>query len=129
MSEQNTDVTADEMIEAVLFDEEGNRHSDKEIAEMLFKAVHTAATIAEFSFLLTQLVIDAEAEEKPLHPSEIGFATFSSPEATEPDQTGTMLSLAKALEEYMTEIGIAPKIASSETARKEEFVDASRVIH
>lgn len=129
MTEQNTTETTDEMIEAALFDEEGNRLSDKEIAEMLIKAIHTAATIAEFSFLLTQLVIDAEAEEEPLHPSEIGFAAFSSPEVTEPDQTGTMLSLAKALEEYMTEHGIAHKIADSETARKEEFVDASRVLH
>lgn len=117
------------MIKAALYDEEGNRHSDEELAKMLFQALYTTTTIVESTALLAQLIIDAEKEGAPLYPSQIGFAAFSSPEATEPDQTGTMLSLAKALEKYVAESGIAPKIASSEVMRKEEFVDASRVLH
>lgn len=129
MSEQNTDVITDKMIKAALYDEEGNRHTDKELAEMLFNAINTVSAIAASTALLTRLIVDAEEEGAPLYPSQIGFADFSSPEATEPAQIGTMLSLAKALEEYVTELGIAPKIASSEVMRKEEFVDASRVLH
>ena len=129
MSEQNTDATTDEMVKAVLFDEEGNRYSDKEIAEMLFEAAHTVVTIAEFSALLVELVIDAEAEEKPLYPSEIGFVTFSSSDATNPDQSGTLLHLAEALKGYMTEHQTAPQFVDSEAVVTEESTDASRVIH
>lgn len=137
MTEQNTpentdeitDEITDEMIQAALFDEEGNRHSDEEVAQMLYKAVHTATTIAEFTALLAELIIDAEEEEKPIHPSQIGFAIFSSPDATEPNQSGTMLGLAQALKEYITKLGISPKIASSEVARKDEAAGAFRVLH
>lgn len=129
MSEQNTPEITDKMIQAALFDEEGNRYSDEEVTQMLYKAVHTATTIAEYTALLVELVIDAEEEEKPVHPSLIGFATFPSPDATEPNQSGTMLGLAQALKEYITELGISPKIASSEVARKDEATGAFRVLH
>lgn len=129
MTEQNTPEITDEMIQTALYDEEGNRHSDEEVALMLYKAFHTAKTIAEFTALLVELIIDAEEEEKPILPSQIGFATFSSPDATEPNQSGTMLGLAQALKEYMTELGISPKIANSGVARKEEAAGAFRVLH
>lgn len=129
MSEQNTPESTDKMIQSALFDEEGNRHSDEEVARMLYKAVDIATTIAEYTALLVELIIDAEEEEKPVHPSQIGFATFSSPDATEPNESGTMLGLAQALKEYMTELGISPKIASSEVVRKDEATGAFRVLH
>ena len=129
MSEQNTPEITDEMIQVALFDEEGNRHTDKEVTQMLYKAVHTATTIAEFTTLLVELIIDAEKEEKPIHPSQIGFATFPFPGATEPNLSGTMLSLAQALKEYMAELGISPKIANPEVVRKDETTGAFRVLH
>ena len=129
MSEQNIPEITDEMVKAALFDEEGNRHTDKEITQMLFKAVHTATTVAEFTTLLVELVIDAESEEKPLFPSEIGFATFSSPGMTEPDQSGSMLELAKGLKGFLSELGISPKIVSSEVERREESTGDFRVLH
>lgn len=129
MSEQNTPEITDKMIQAALFDEEGNRHSDEEVTLMLYKAVDIATTIAEHTALLVELITDAEEEEKPVHPSQIGFATFSTPDATEPNQSGTMLSLAQALKEYITELNLSPKIASSEVARKDEATGAFRVLH
>ena len=129
MTDNNSPEITDEMIKAALHDEEGNRHTDKEIAQMLFKAVHTATTIAKYTTLLAELVTDAEAEEKPLHPSEIGFATFSSPGMTEPDQSGSMLELAKGLKGFLSELGIYPKIVSSEVERREESTGNFRVIH
>lgn len=129
MSKQNTFEITDEMIQAALFDEEGNRHSDEEVAQMLYKAVHTTTTIAEATTLLVELIIDAEKKEKPSHPSQIGFAAFSSPNATEPNQSGTMLGFAQALKEYMTELGISPKIARSGVARKDEATGAFRALH
>ena len=129
MTDNNSPEITDEMIKAALYDEEGNRHTDKEIAQMLFKAVHTATTIAKYTTLLAELVSDAEAEEKPLHPSEIGFATFSSPDMTEPDSSGTMLGLAEGLKEYLAELGISPKITNSEVTRMEESTGDFRVLH
>ena len=129
MSEQNTPEITDEMIQAALFDEEGNRHSDEEVAQMLYKAVHTATTLAKSTTLLIELIINAEKEEKPIHPSQIGFATFSSLGATEPNLSGTMLDLAQALKGYMAELGISPKIVNPEVLRKDEATDAFLVLH
>ena len=126
MSEQNTPEITDEMVKAVFFNEEGNRRSDKDITEMLHGAFRTAAAIAKFSTLLTQLVIDVEEAEELLRPSQIGFATFASPEESEPNQTGTLLGLAVALKGYLAELDISPKIESSETMTKDE---SSRVFH
>lgn len=129
MSEQKTPEITDKMIQAALFDEEGNRHSDEEVAQMLYNAFHNATTIAGYATLLVELTIDAEEEEKLARPSQIGFVAYSSPDATEPNESGTMLGLALALKKYMTELGISPEITCSEVVRNGEDTDASRVRH
>lgn len=119
----------EEMIQAAMFDEEGNRRSDKDITKMLYSSFQIAATVTEFTALLVQLVIDAEKTEEVLRPSQIGFATFNSEEESEPDMSGSMLSLATALKEYLADADILPVVVDAGTMTEEESTGVSRVLH
>ena len=119
----------EEMIQAAVFDEEGKRRSDKDITKMLYSTFQIAATITEFTALLAELVIDAEKTEEVLRPSQIGFATFNSEEESEPDMSGSMLSLATALKEYLADVDMLPMFVNAGTMAKEESAGVSRVLH